>query len=132
MVLLAARPALSSAVFPVVAGPQTSEAEVARSGGFFPLSNGDRLELVALRDVMASFLAVGACVRSGGRDERSFSEVPGKFSTNFGVQLLHVRRVDLLSLLLDELAQVFKARLAVQLIEVVRGLSGPLEQQLWW
>ena len=70
VVLLAARPALSPAVFPVVAGPQTSEAEVTRSGGFFPLSNGDRLELVTLRDVMASFLAVGACVRSGGRDER--------------------------------------------------------------
>ena len=90
-----------------MAGTQTSKAEVARPGGSFPLDNGDRLELVALPDVIASFLAVGACVHSGSHDERCLSEMSRKFFTNFGVQLFHVGRFDIPCLLFNELAQVF-------------------------
>ena len=55
VVLFSARPALFVAIFPVVAGFQTSEADVARPGDVFPLGNGDYLKLAALRDVIASY-----------------------------------------------------------------------------
>ena len=53
-------------------------------------------------------------------------EEPGKFYTNFGLQLLHVRRFDLLSLLLDELAWRRSSKFGWQFRSLKQGISCPL------